>query len=110
MQIHETSARTFRAVVILAVIAGTAVIIAFSLISRAQLNLKAALTDKPDIAVLLLMEEMGAEVTDSELLRDLGNERDYLVETSGSGTLFIKLRKAGEEWHIAEQTPLHETD
>jgi hypothetical protein len=107
MQIHETSRRTFSAVVVLAMIAGTAVIIAFALIAKATLNVQAALTHKPDIAVLLLLQEEGIAVTDAELLRDLGMERDYLLETE-EGPMFAKLRKTGTEWHLAEKTSLRE--
>ena len=45
---------------------------------RINAGLKAALTDKPDIAIYLLLPE--EEIGRTLLLRDKDNERDYLAE------------------------------
>ena len=54
---------------------------------------------------MILLPEEG--ITDVSLLRDLGLERDYLVETN-SGPKFVKLRKTGGKWHVAEVNRLRE--
>lgn len=72
-------------------------------LGRAASNLKAALTDKPDIAVYLLLEEEG--ITQSTLLRGRATERDYLVETA-EGPKVVKLKKGDEEWYVASKDAL----
>ena len=86
-------------------IAGATVIIVISLLARAQLNLHAALTDKPDLAVMILLPEEG--ITNVSLLRGMELERDYVVETH-EGPKFVKLRKTGDKWYIAEMEKLRE--
>jgi len=105
MDIRLTSSGHFRHLMVWLLIAGATVIIMIALLARAQLNLHAALTDKPDLAVMILLPEEG--ITSVSLLRDLGMERDYLAETN-SGPKFIKLRKADGKWHVAEVETLKE--
>ncbi len=105
MDIRFTSSRHFSRLVVWMLIAGATVIIVIALLARAQLNLQAALTDKPDLAVMILLPEEG--IKEVSLLRDLGLERDYLVETN-SGLKFVKLRKTGGKWHVAEVNRLRE--
>lgn len=83
---------TFWALFVSAVIVGGA-----AFLGRATINLKAALTDKPDIAIYLLLpkEDIGA-VT---LLRESINERHYLAETKDGPKLVI-LEKREEKWEV----------
>ena len=82
-----------------------AVIILASVMAKSALNLKAAVTDKPDLAVIILLPDEG--ISNVELMRDRGKERDYLVETK-DGPKYVKLIKAGEEWRVSKVERLHE--
>jgi hypothetical protein len=74
-------------------------VIAFAAnLGRATLNVRAALTDKPDIGIYLLLPD--EEITTSELLRESPGERDYLVETK-DGPKYVKLKKGDKEWYVA---------
>jgi len=56
------------------IVGGTAIL------GRVTLNLKAALTDKPDIAIYLLLPDQ--ELGQTTLLREIGDsERHYYAET-----------------------------
>ncbi|MFA6259583.1 MAG: hypothetical protein WCX29_03160 [Candidatus Peribacteraceae bacterium] len=103
MDIHHLSQHRFREMSIWMILAATAIIVAFALLARASLNLHAALTDKPDLAMYILMPETRIQKID--LLRDHGKERDYLV-TTATGSLFVKLQKSDGKWNIIEQEPL----
>jgi len=103
--ISLASPRNFRIAVLWTLILGAAIVIIFTLIAKASLNVQGALTEKPDIAVLILLQEEGVEGREAILLRDLGLERDYVVETA-TGSLFVKLHKNGGIWQIAESEPL----
>jgi hypothetical protein len=74
-------------------------------LARATLNLKAALTGKPDLAIYLLLPE--EEIGQTTLLREREDERDYLAETK-DGPKLVKLRKGEEEWYVAHVERLHE--
>ena len=74
-------------------------------LGRAAINLKAALTDKPDIAIYLLLPE--EKIGKTTLLRERDNERDYLAETK-DGPKLIRLRKGEKEWFVVEVETLHE--
>ena len=105
MDIRHVSPVRFKDTAVLALIAGATVIIIVSLAARANLNLKAAITDNPDLAIYVLLPE--ERIDEIELLRDQELERDYLVETK-EGPKFVKLRKIGGEWRVAEVDPLRE--
>lgn len=74
-------------------------------IGRATTNLGAALTDKPDIAIYLLLpdEKLGK----LEVLKEEENERHYMAE-SKTGPKFIILKKGEEEWYVSLIENLHE--
>ncbi len=48
-------------------------------LGKAMVNLKAALTDRPDVGIYLLLPEL--ELGDSVLLRDMETTRDYYAES-----------------------------
>ncbi len=73
-------------------------------LARATLNLKAALTDKPDIALYLLLPDEG--IGSTTLLRAREDERDYLAETK-NGPKLVKLKKGEKEWYVILVEPLH---
>lgn len=68
-------------------------------LGRAALNLKAALTDKPDVGIYLLLPN--EEISEVTVLREFENERDYLVQTK-EGAKFVKLLRVAGEWEIGE--------
>ncbi len=74
-------------------------------LARATLNLAGALTRKPDIAVLLLLPE--EHITDSELIRAQGDERDYMIETETVPKL-ARLKKGGRQWYVQEVVKLRQ--
>ena len=76
-------------------------------LARATLNLAAALTRKPDIAVLLLLGEKDMDISSSTLVRTTPVERDYYVETE-EGPQLARLKKGERQWYVQEVIPLHE--
>ncbi len=105
MDIRHVSPVRFKDATVFALIAGAAVVIVVSLAARANLNLKAAVTDNPDLAIYVLLPE--EKIDEIRLLRDQERERDYLVETK-EGPKFVKLRKIDGEWRVAEVDSLRE--
>ncbi|TSC58178.1 MAG: hypothetical protein Greene041619_738 [Candidatus Peregrinibacteria bacterium Greene0416_19] len=93
-----------------AILMSALVVAVAATLARATLNLAAALTDKPDLAVFVLLQD--DDVTSSVLLREStepGNEqRDYLVETK-DGPKLVQLKKAvSGQWYVALEENLHE--
>lgn len=74
-------------------------------LARAGYNFRAALTEKPDIAIYLLLPEEG--ITGTTLLREESDRRDYLVQTSDGPKLVI-LKKGEEQWFVSEVEKLRE--
>lgn len=76
-------------------------------LGRATMNLGAAVTDKPDIAIYLLLpdEHLGKV----ELLREKENERHYMADTK-DGPKFIILKKGEKEWYVSHIESLHEEE
>lgn len=91
---------TFWAFVVSALIVGAAAVLA-----RATINLKAALTDKPDIAIYLLLPE--EEIGYSTLLREEENVRHYYAETK-EGPKVIRLKKVNGVWEVKEVEKMRE--
>ncbi|MDD5026688.1 MAG: hypothetical protein PHH13_04945 [Candidatus Peribacteraceae bacterium] len=85
---------TFWAVLLCCVIVAVA-----ATLGRASYNIKAAVTDKPDLAVYMLLPD--EHVTSTTLLRSLENERHYVAETKDGPKLVI-LRKGEKEWYVSE--------
>ena len=91
--------------VLMAVAASMLVVGTAAFLGRATLNLRAALNDKPDLAIFLLLGDK--EVTQSTLLRETedGMRRDYLIETK-DGPEFVILEKGEKEWFVATEESL----
>lgn len=90
--------------VLLAVAASMVVVGTAALLGRATLNLRAALTDKPDVGVLVLMEDENP--ISATLLRENETERTYLVHTE-KGPELVKMHRGKEQWFIEYREPLH---
>ena len=88
-----------------AVFCALVIVASASAFARASRNFAAALTDKPDLAVYLLLPD--EEIGQSTLLREQDTERDYLAETK-DGPKLVKLRKGEKEWFVSVVEPLHE--
>lgn len=78
--------------------------IAAAALGRATHNFSAALTDKPDVAIYVLLPDEG--IRDTTLLRETEKERDYLAETK-DGPKLIKLRRGEQEWFVSLIEELH---
>lgn len=102
--IHSLSHRNYKKTVLWSVFLCLVIVVSASLLGRATFNFDAALTEKPDVAIYLLLpnEELG----NTTLLRESEGERDYLAETA-EGPKMIKLKK-GKEWYVAEVEKLHQ--
>ena len=90
--------------VVLAVVASMLVVGTAAFLGRATLNLRAALTDKPDLAVFMLLEDRG--VTHLTILRETENQRDYLIETK-EGPELVQLKKGEKQWYVSLEEQLH---
>jgi|GEM_PF-571223 len=90
------------AVLLCALIVGVA-----ATLGRATMNIRGALTDNPDLAIFLLLEEEG--VTQSTLLRQQPSQRDYLVQTA-EGQKLVLLKKGEKEWYVSRNEQLHENE
>ena len=90
--------------VLWSVIASVIIVVAMAGLGRAAINFHAALTDKPDVALYLLLPKEG--ITTSTLLREQELERDYLVETM-SGSKLITLKRGAKEWYVSSMESLH---
>ena len=105
MDIERLSRGHYLLTIVWAVALSLAVVAGAAFLGRATLNLKAALTDKPDIAIYLLLPE--EEIGNTTLLRETDTERDYLAETK-DGKKLIKLKKGDNEWFVTLVEKLHD--
>jgi len=105
MDIRRISHLRFFHTIAWAVLVCGLVVGAAASLGRATLNLKAALTDKPDIAIYLLLPE--EKIGRTVLLRDLDTERDYLAETK-DGPKLVRLKKTDKQWFVSSVEQLHE--
>lgn len=102
----------------IALLISAAVVCGAALLGRATLNLKAALTDKPDLAVYLLLRDHQENVHGATLLREstgstlsgtIRYKRDYLVETD-KGPRLVRIEKDNTDdskWFVVQETTLH---
>lgn len=98
INIHHLSTRRFSRTVLFAVLASFVIVIAAAGLGRAARNFEAALTDKPDVALYILLPEL--HITTSSVLREQPNERDYLAETT-EGTKLVKLKRGPQHWFVS---------
>ncbi len=105
MEIEHLSRRRFLNTVVWGVIASVAVVGAAAGLGRATINLKSALTDKPDIAIYLLLPD--EEIGKTTLLREEDDERHYLAETKNGPKLVI-LKMGEKEWYVSSVESLRE--
>lgn len=107
MEIHRISRKRYLSTVLWAVIACLVIVGSAAGLGRAAKNFHAALTEKPDIAIYMLLPDEG--ISSVELLRESEDERNYLAETT-EGPKYIKLKKGSREWFVSEIQSLHPTE
>ncbi|TSC58653.1 MAG: hypothetical protein Greene041662_725 [Candidatus Peregrinibacteria bacterium Greene0416_62] len=105
MEITHISRKRYTHTMMWAVLLSCLVVALAATLGRTMANMKAALTDKPDIAVYLLLKD--EDVSSSVLLRSTEDQRDYLVETK-EGPKLVKLKKGEKEWFVASEERMHE--
>ncbi len=107
VHIMHVSRRSFLRTTVSAVILSIAIVAASAALARAAHNFKIALTEKPDIAIYLLLPDEG--ITTTTVLRETETERDYLAETK-DGPKLVKLKRGNDAWYAALIEPLHEDE
>ncbi len=95
-----------RTSIVLGLITCILIVAAAALLGKAMVNIQAALINKPDVGIYLLLPEL--ELGQTELLRDMGDERDYWAD-SNKGELLVHLEKKGNEWVVGSYEELHPT-
>jgi hypothetical protein len=103
MEIKRLSRRRFLHTVTWGVMASLIVVGGAAGLGRATKNLSGALTDKPDIAIYLLLPD--EEIGKTTVLRDGESERHYLAETKDGPKLVI-LKMGEEEWFVSSMESL----
>ncbi|MCA9370514.1 MAG: hypothetical protein KC680_00970 [Candidatus Peregrinibacteria bacterium] len=107
MDIKDISRKRFLSTVVWGVLASVIIVGAAAGIGRATVNLQGALTNKPDIAIYLLLPDEG--IGKIEVLKEEENERHYLADTS-EGKKFIILKKGQKEWYVSDVQSLHDDE
>jgi cell division protein FtsL len=103
--IGHLSRKRYLHTILWSVVLSISIVIAASALARATHNFRAALSEKPDIAIYLLLPE--EEIGRTTLLKSSETERDYLAETK-HGPKIVKLRKGEKEWYVSYVERLHE--
>lgn len=104
INIQHVPPHRFLRTVLWAVFLSAVIVSAAAGLGRAAKNFKAALSDKPDVALYLLLPD--ENITTSTVIRDLPTERDYIANTA-SGQLFVKLKRGPQQWYVSEKETLH---
>ena len=103
--VHTLTRRRYMHTVVWSVFLCVVIVLAAAFMGRAAHNFKAALTDKPDVAIYLLLPD--EELGNTTLIRETETQRDYLAE-SKNGPELITLKKGEKEWYVSVVEKLHE--
>lgn len=104
--IHTLSSRKYGHTLVWAIVMSIAVVCGSALLGRAAHNFRAALTDKPDVAIYLLLPNEGLKDTTFLGSNEDDTIRKYLAETVRGPELII-LRK-NKQWLVDSIEKLHE--
>jgi hypothetical protein len=104
MDIKFISVLRFRHTMFWALLASALIVGVAATLARASYNIAAALVEKPDIALYLLLPD--EQIGETTLLRDDGQIRDYLATTK-DGEKLIRLKKGDNEWYVQFEESLH---
>src|SRR5688572_30245790 len=96
INIHHLNPYHFSRTVVWSICASILVVVFASGLARATRNFNAALTEKPDVALYILLPEEG--ITTSKVLREQPTERDYLANTK-DGPKLIRLSRGPQQWY-----------
>lgn len=98
-QVHALTPKTYRRTTLWSLIFAVIIVAGAAALGRAAHNFKAALTDKPDVAIYLLLEN--EQLGNTTLLREneTNTERDYLADTK-DGPKLVKMKKGEKEWYV----------
>lgn len=91
--------------VLWAALCALTIVVAASAFARASRNFAAALTDKPDLAIYLLLPD--EDIGQSTLLKEGDVERSYLADTK-DGPKLITIKRGEKEWYVFRVEKLHE--
>lgn len=105
MELHRVSRKRYLHTMFWALLGSLLVVAIMATLGRASYNFSAALSDKPDIAIYMLLPD--DHIKSAEILRDKGDERHYMVETTGGPELVI-LKKGEHEWFVSNVDKLKE--
>src|SRR3989338_10716813 len=94
--VHGLSHHTYRKTALWSIAVAIMVVSIAAALGRAAHNFRAALTDKRDVAIYLLLEDEAIGKT--PLLKSTDTQRDYLAETK-NGPRLVRLKKSDEQWH-----------
>lgn len=103
----DHSDKGIHSTIAIAVVLSALIIAAVAGLGRAVRNIEGALTEKPDLAVYLLLPD--EEISSVTLLRGGNDKRDYLVQTESGLKLVIIERKNGE-WTLTSTDALRGGD
>ena len=103
--VHSLSHKGYRKTAFWSIAAAIIVVMIASALGRAAHNFQAALTDKPDVAIYLLLPEEGLGKT--TLIKSTDTEREYLAETK-NGPELVRLKRGEKQWYVEYKEKLHE--
>jgi hypothetical protein len=75
-------------------------------LGRASYNFSAALTDKPDIAIYMLLEDR--DLQETKLIREVSEQERHYYAESKDGPLLVVLRRGPKEWYVDSVEELRE--
>ncbi|OGJ55112.1 hypothetical protein A3D11_03510 [Candidatus Peribacteria bacterium RIFCSPHIGHO2_02_FULL_49_16] len=105
MEIHFLHRKRYVGTVFWALLICAVIVTVTSFLGRAARNLNAAVIDKPDIAIYLLLPK--EDIYATTLLKETDKERQYIAKTP-NGPKFVKLVKGEKEWYVGLIENLHE--
>jgi hypothetical protein len=101
---HILSPKRYAHTMFWAILVSALIVSLAATLARASFNVTAALTEKPDIAIYLLLPE--EKIGSTTLLRQTNDQRDYLAETK-DGPKLIRLKKGANRWFVDLKETLH---
>lgn len=104
--VHALSSRRYGHTVSWAILLSVTIVCATAALGRAAHNFRAALTDKPDVAIYLLLPKEGLGNTTLLQQNKDDTKRVYLGQTA-HGPELITLRR-NQRWIVDTIEPLHE--
>lgn len=107
MKLHDLPNARFYRTVLWALLLCAVIVAAAAGLGRAALNFEAAVTEKPDLAIYVLLPD--DKISNIELLREEEGRREYLA-TTPEGAILVDLRFNEEtgHWYVHYKERLHD--